>query len=391
MKMSRPISYPRVEGIASRQAHVDLPEGTFERELGREGFFGAATQMYHAHAPTGWVSWEGPLRPRAFDLTRLNAKSELVWDAPVVLRNPHVSLRWWRPTRSMDYLARNADGDDLIFVHRGRAQLFCDYGHLEIAEGDYVRLPRATMWRIEMRTALELLLIECTNSEFQTPERGIVGRHALYDEAVLDVPRLDEAFRAQQTESTWRVLIKRQNEVSTVTYPFSPLDALGWHGDLSVVRLNVKDIRPLVSHRYHLPPSAHSTWVGNRFIVCTFVPRPIETDPRAIKVPFFHNNDDFDEVVFYHHGSFFSRDDIRPGMLTWHPCGFTHGPHPKSLQRMYDASVKELDEYAVMVDTRDSLEQGAELAPIENQAYVNSWRTAEPQKAPRPALVDVSD
>jgi len=61
------ISLPQRAGEFSRQAHADLPAGTFERELGKEGFFGPATHMYHRHPPTGWTSWEGPLRPRAFD------------------------------------------------------------------------------------------------------------------------------------------------------------------------------------------------------------------------------------------------------------------------------------------------------------------------------------
>ncbi len=66
-----------------------------------------------------------------------------------------------------------------------------------------------------------------------------------------------------------------------------------------------------MSHRYHMPPSVHSTFVADRFVVCTFVPRPIESDPGALKVPFFHSNDDFDEVIFYHAGDFFSRDNIQ--------------------------------------------------------------------------------
>ena len=125
-----------------------------------------------------------------------------------------------------------------------------------------------------------------------------------------------------------------------------------------VCRINVRDIRPLMSHRYHLPPSAHTTFVGNRFVVCTFVPRPFETDPGAIKIPFFHNNDDYDEVIFYHAGDFFSRDNIHPGMVTLHPGGFTHGPHPKALSRMLVQPKPATDEYAVMVDTRDALEIG---------------------------------
>ena len=100
------------------------------------------------------------------------------------------------------------------------------------------------------------------------------------------------------------------------------------------MRLNVADIRPVNSHRYHLPPSAHSTFVSERFVVSTFVPRPFETDPDALKVPFFHSNEDYDEVIFYHAGEFFSRDHIEPGTMTFHPSGFTHGPHPKALTKM---------------------------------------------------------
>ena len=96
-----------------------------------------------------------------------------------------------------------------------------------------------------------------------------------------------------------------------------------------------------MSHRYHVPPSAHTTFVSDRFIVCTFCPRPIESDPGALKVPFFHNNDDFDELIFYHKGEFFSRDNIHPGMLTLHPSGITHGPHPKAFQTGLKAQRKE--------------------------------------------------
>ena len=327
------ISLPRSEGQTSRQAHADLPKGSFERELGKEGFFGPATHMYHRHPPTGWTAWEGPLKPRAFDLSKL-AQAASPWQAPLVLGNAHAKLRYWRLTKAMDFLVRNADGDELIFIHAGAGDLYCDYGHLAVKAGDYIVLPRGTMWRLDCETPIEALLIEATGGSYRLPEKGLVGQHAIFDPAVLDMPRIDEAFRAQQTESEWRVEIKRRDRISTVTYPFNPLDALGWHGDLTPVRLNVADIRPLMSHRYHLPPSAHTTFVADRFVVCTFVPRPFESDPGALKVPFFHNNDDFDEVIFYHAGDFFSRDNIKPGMMTFHPCGFTHGPHPKALAGM---------------------------------------------------------
>jgi homogentisate 1,2-dioxygenase len=140
------------------------------------------------------------------------------------------------------------------------------------------------------------------------------------------------------------------------------------------VRINWRAIRPLMSHRYHLPPSAHTTFVAGRFVVCTFVPRPFESDPGALKVPFFHNNDDFDELIFYHAGEFFSRDNIHPGMITLHPCGFTHGPHPKALKNMLKQAAPGTNEVAVMLDTRDALEVGEDAAAIERPEYVESWK-----------------
>ncbi|HEY5718966.1 MAG TPA: homogentisate 1,2-dioxygenase [Gammaproteobacteria bacterium] len=372
--MRRYISYPRVEGQSSRQAHCDLPPGTFEREMGKEGFFGPAAFFYHRHPPTAWTDFQGPLRPRAFDLTRLDGVSGSPWDAGDVLYNAHCRLRLWQAAGDMDHLVRNADGDELLFVHRGRGDLYCDFGRLAFEAGDYIVLPRGTLWRLECAEPVMALLIEATNSSYALPDKGLAGHHAIFDPAMLDTPRMDEAFRAQQDERPWRVAIKRRNQISTAVYPFNPLDATGWHGDLSVCRINVRDIRPLMSHRYHLPPSAHTTFVAGRFVVCTFVPRPFESDAGALKVPFFHNNDDYDEVIFYHAGEFFSRDGIHPGMLTFHPCGFTHGPHPKALSRMLEQSKPATDEYAVMVDTRDALEVGAATMGIEREGYVDSWK-----------------
>jgi len=286
----------------------------------------------------------------------------------------------------MDHLARNADGDELLFVHQGAAELYCDFGHLAVAAGDYLVLPRGTMWRLTLTEPLTGLLIEATNAGYLLPDKGLVGPHAIFDPAMLDVPAIDAAFLAQQDAGPpgsaagnrdWRVVIKRRQVLSTARFPFNPLDAIGWHGDLCVCRINVRDLRPLMSHRYHLPPSAHTTFLGNRFIVCTFAPRPFETDPGALKVPFFHNNDDYDEVIFYHAGDFFSRDNIHPGMLTFHPAGFTHGPHPKALSRMLVQTKPGTDEYAVMIDARDPLEVSAEAGASEWVDYHRSWLRAQ--------------
>jgi homogentisate 1,2-dioxygenase len=370
------IAFPRVEGVASRQAHADLPAGTYEREISKEGFFGPATHLYHRHPPTGWVSFEGPLRPRAFDLAKLAEAQASPWDAPEILHNPHLRLRLWRTSGAMDHLARNGDGDELLFVHQGRGELFCDFGHLPFRTGDYIVVPRGTMWRLDCAEPVTALMIEATNASYMLPEKGLVGQHAIFDAAMLDLPAIDDAFKAQQGDSRWPVRIKRRGAISTAVFPFNPLDAVGWHGDLAVARINVADLRPLLSARLHLPPSAHTTFVAGRFVVCTFAPRPFESDPGAIKVPFFHSNDDYDEVIFYHAGDFFSRDNIHPGMVTLHPCGFTHGPHPKALANMLTQKKPATDEYAVMIDTRDALEVTEAAAAVEWTGYVDSWKPA---------------
>jgi homogentisate 1,2-dioxygenase len=368
------IEFPRIEGEASRQAHADLPAGTYEREVGREGFFGPATHLYHRHPPTGWTSFDGPLRPRAFDAVRAASWTPSPLDCERLLKNASLDFGIWATEKPMDALASNSDGDVLLFVHEGAGDLFCDYGHLAYRDGDYILLPRGTMWRLVPASRTVVLLIEATNGAYRLPERGILGPHAFFDPAILDTPKLDDAFRAQADEREWRAQIKRRNVMTIVTYPFNPLDAVGWKGNLSVVRLNWRDLRPVVSHRYHIPPSVHSTFVADRFVVCTFVPRPIESDPGALKVPFFHSNNDFDEVIFYHKGEFFSRDNIRPGMMTLHQAGIVHGPHPKAFAAGAKAVKTTTDEVAVMIDARDHLEMSSAAEAVEDRSYADSWK-----------------
>lgn len=371
------INIPKMEGKSSRQAHADLPNDTFEREMSKEGFFGPSAHIYHRNPPTGWIDWDGPLRPRAFNLNNLTQNVDCPWNSVELLFNENCRIAMWRASKSMKHLVRNADGDQLLFIHSGSGELYSDFGRFEIIAGDYVLLPRGTMWRIQFGSPIDILLIESTNAGFSLPDKGIVGTHAFFDPAMLDTPLIDKKFLDQQTavgaSERWQVRIKRKNNISTVTYPYNPLDAVGWHGSLMPVKINVKEFRPLMSHRYHLPPSAHTTFVSERFVVCTFCPRPFEKDPGALKVPFFHNNDDYDEVLFYHAGDFFSRDNIDAGMMTFHPAGFTHGPHPKALNNMLKPKKAETDEYALMIDTRDGLTVADLPNNIEDDSYLFSW------------------
>jgi homogentisate 1,2-dioxygenase len=60
-------------------------------------------------------------------------------------------------------------------------------------------------------------------------------------------------------------------------------------------------------------------------------------------------------------------------MVTWHPNGFTHGPHPKAFAAGARAAKTMTDEVAVMIDARDPLDMAEAAAATEDKGYVRSW------------------
>lgn len=354
-----------VRGRTTRQAHVGLPEGTVEEEFGRRGFYGAASHLYRLHPPTGWTAIDGPLRPHALDLDAVPA-SAATWPVDVLV-NDDVRLGTWVHEQPMVAFLRDADGDLTLFVHRGIGTVETDFGPLTYRPGDYVVLPRGTTFRIVPDEPTALLTI-ATTAAVEPPDKGLLGRHALWDETAVRVPDVDPHDEAGDFE----VVVRQRGRLTRIRYPFHPLDVVGWKGDLTAFVLHVDDLKPVSSYAYHLPPSAHTTFVAGEVVVCTFVPRPLETAPDALKVPFYHRNIDYDEVIFYHHGDFFSRAGISPGMVTWHPQGIHHGPHPKAVR---NAGTKDFaDEIAVMIDARHPLELTAAGGGVEREDYWASWQ-----------------
>ena len=165
----------QVEGTASRQAHVRLPEGTYEREISKEGFFGPSAQFHHKHKPTDWVEFDGAIRPRAFDLHKLAVGHANPWQAELVMANPHLQMRIWKLDQPMTELARNSDGDQLLFVHEGEGALFCDYGHLDYRDGDYLVIPRGTYFVRSSARSASLVRVALTRP-FKQIRSGPGGR-----------------------------------------------------------------------------------------------------------------------------------------------------------------------------------------------------------------------
>jgi homogentisate 1,2-dioxygenase len=358
-----------IRGRASRQAHADLPPGTVEEEHGREGFAGPASHLYRLHPPTGWTSLDGPLQPWALNAVNLDDA-----DLPTaLLENDDVRIGWWvRPAGPVEWFLRDADGDLLYLVHRGAGRLETEYGPLAYRPGDYLLVPRGTTHRFAAAEPTQLLTVEAVGGSLALPDRGLLGRHALFDPAILEVPDPEPVDEAGE----FAVRVVRERAVTVVTYPFHPFDVVGWKGDLAPLRLNVEDIRPVSSARYHVPPSAHTTWVGHEFVVATFAPRPLETDPAVLRLPFYHRNIDFDEVIFYHRGEFFSRAGIGEGMLTFHPHGVHHGPQPKAVERSAAAGPGGFaDEVAVNIDARRPLHLTTAGRSVAVEGYERSWST----------------
>jgi homogentisate 1,2-dioxygenase len=362
-----------VRGTASRQAHADLPPGTVEEEHGREGFSGPASHLYRLHPPTGWTAIDGPLRPHALDTARRDSSTDVDGLPVVLLENAQVKIGWWaRPAGTPQWFLRDADGDVLYLAHTGEGVLETEYGPLAYRAGDYLVVPRGTTHRVAASSATALLVVEATGGSIALPDRGLLGRHALFDPAVVEVPEP----QPHDEEGEFAVRVLRGGEVTTITYPHHPFDVVGWKGDLAPLRLHVDDFRPVTSPRYHLPPSAHTTFVGDGFVVATFAPRPLETDPDVLRVPFYHRNIDVDEVIFYHRGEFFSRAGITEGMLTFHPHGVHHGPQPAAVRRSAARGPGGFaDEVAINIDARRPLSLTAAGRAIEVEGYDRSWRS----------------
>ncbi len=353
-----------VRGKVAKRAHVGLPDGTFEEEWGRLGFSGPVTHLYHKHPPTGWTKIKGGLKPHAFSPLEMKFKNS---DRTIFLFNSDVAMGIMKVDSEWDYFFRNGEADELFFTHAGDGVVYTQLGALEYQKGDYLHLPKGTTYRFVPSTPTTFLTIEGFAGPFEIPERGLVGQHAPFDPAVLVYPEPE----AIEDSREWDVRVKRFGEITTFTFPRNPCDVVGYKGDLAPWKLSIDDISPIMSHRQHLPPPAHTTVISAGFVVCSFLPRPLESEPDALKVPFYHSNVDYDEVLFYHDGDFFSRSGIDAGMVTFHPAGFIHGPHPKAIKRTSDKT--RTDEAAVMLDSRKPLILTAEAEKTEWKDYWKSW------------------
>ena len=388
------MTYYRRVGEVPKKRHSQFrdPEGRLYAEelVGIDGFFYDSSLLYHRHMPNVLVAAEvfdvpaltagvvphSPLLPRRLRTHDLAMGDNIVTGRHLLLGNDDVRISY-ALGKAPSPLFRNARGDELIFVEKGSAILESAYGTLSVAQGDYVVVPMGCIHRWVPDTTQELraLVIEAVGhiglpARYLSP-RGQLLETAPYCERDLRGP--GELITVDDAET--EVLVRHRDGVTRHVFAHHPFDLVGWDGCVYPYALSIYDFEPIVK-RFHAPPPVHETFTGPRFVVCSFCPRPVDFDPDAVPAPYAHSALDCDEVMFFASGAYTTRPDIVPGMMTFHPAGFTHGPSPGAAEGSIASSHHE--EYAVMLDTFGPLSLGPAVGECAQPDYHLSWSKPVP-------------
>jgi homogentisate 1,2-dioxygenase len=374
-----------------RHTQFRQPDGSLYHEqlFGTVGFDGMASLLYHANPPTQVKEIVGKtdLTPRIAEAKTITARKLLGFDVPPqddflhartpLLVNATTTLGVAAPRQSLtDYFYKNADADELLFIHRGSGTLRTLLGNIDFEYGDYLLIPRGMIYQIDFDGADNRILYVESTDPIYTPKRyrnhfGQLLEHAPFTERDYKLPQNLETH----TESgDFTIKIKKQGMLHELVYAHHPFDVVGWDGYNFPYGFSIHNFEPITG-RVHQPPPVHQTFETKSFVVCSFVPRMYDYHPQAIPAPYNHSNIDSDEVLYYVDGDFMSRTGIGPGYLTLHPGGIPHGPHPGT----YAGSIgkKSTEELAVMVDTFRPLQITEAAAAIDDGSYYQSWYAHE--------------
>lgn len=371
-----------------RHTQFRKPDGTLysEQLFSTEGFSSNYSLLYHLYPPTQIVKVEDPvnvapkaatdniLKHRSFQGFHVKPEADFLKSRKTVLFNNDVHLVLAAPQQSFNEAVfyKNADSDEVLFIHEGSGKLLTQYGELHFAYGDYLVVPRGTIYQIEFDTADNRLFIVESHSPITFPKRylskyGQLLEHSPYCERDLRKP---ENLRTIDQKGEFLIQVKKKGLLYPIWYASHPFDVVGWDGYEYPYALSIHDFEPITG-RVHQPPPVHQTFDAHNFVICSFVPRLYDYHPQAIPAPYNHSNIDSDEVLYYVDGDFMSRKNVTRGMITLHPGGIPHGPHPGAVEK--SIGKKETQELAVMVDTFHPLIMTEEAKNIEDEHYIMSW------------------
>ncbi len=370
-----------------RHTQFRNPEGGLysEQLVSTEGFSSVSSLIYHCHPPTVVIKVDEAIdvtpviasmknmQHRCYMGFNIKPEDDFLKSRKPMLVNNDVHIVLAAPKKSMkDYFYKNSDADEVIFVHEGTGVLKSVFGQLEFKYGDYIVIPRGTIYQIEFAEENNRLLIVESFSPVVYPKRyrndfGQLLEHAPYCERDIKAP---QNLVTTDKKGDFLVYIKKQGLLYPYHYAYHPFDAIGWDGCHYPYIFSIHDFEPITG-RVHQPPPVHQTFEAHNFVICSFVPRLYDYHPQAIPAPYNHSNVDSDEVLYYVDGDFMSRKHVERGMITLHPIGIPHGPHPGTVEKSIGA--KETKELAVMVDTFKPLWITKEAKGVETPDYFGSW------------------
>jgi homogentisate 1,2-dioxygenase len=372
---------------AKRHTVFRKPDGNLYAEelVSTEGFSSLSSLVYHCYPPTIVKSLGEPYsveptiaREKHLKHTSLigfNIKPEddyLESRKPVLVNSDlHISLA--APRKSMtDYYYKNSQADEVIFIHKGSGTLKTGFGNITFKYGDYLIVPRGTIYQFDFDNEENRLFIIESFSPIRTPKRyrnqyGQLMEHAPYCERDIRRP---SNLETHDEQGDFKVLIKKQGLIYPYTYGTHPFDFIGWDGFHYPWAFSIHDFEPITG-RLHQPPPVHQTFEGHNFVICSFVPRKYDYHPLSIPAPYNHSNVDSDEVLYYVDGDFMSRKSVVKGQITLHPGGIPHGPHPGSVEK--SIGKESTDELAVMIDPFKPLMLTDYALEIEDESYYKSW------------------
>ena len=370
-----------------RHTQFRKPDGGLylEELFSTEGFSDVYSLLYHCNPPTQIKQIAEPysvapklihdkqLKPRCLMGFKVEPCDDYLESRKPVLVNDDVKISLAAPTQGFkDYFFKNADADEVIFIHQGKGVLHTMYGNLPFGYGDYVVIPRGTTYQLSFEDSNNRLFIVESTSPIITPKRyrnqfGQLHEHSPFCERDIRKP-MD--LETHDEKGEFLFYIKKQDNIYPYVYMSHPFDVIGWDGYCYPYAFSIHDFEPITG-RVHQPPPVHQTFEARGFVICSFVPRLFDYHPLAIPAPYFHSNVDSDEVLYYVDGDFMSRKHVEKGMITLHPGGIPHGPHPGAIEKSIGA--KETLELAVMVDTFRPLVMTEHCITIEDPDYYQSW------------------